>query len=149
MATASPPFVECEQIHAGLAVTDIDAALEFYTKKLGFTKAFTWGDPPTFAGVNLGKVQMFLQKGTPDYLYELIEIPKTLLAKAATGRLEMKSTSTQSPKPGYCYVEENGKPLFSLYFDGSGERKLQIKGLQKSRCQVHASWKFNLLTDLL
>jgi hypothetical protein len=27
---------------------------------------FTWGgDPPTFAGVNLGKVQMYLRKGTP------------------------------------------------------------------------------------
>ena len=32
---------------------------------LGFQQAFTWGEPPTFAGVNLGKVQMFLAKGTP------------------------------------------------------------------------------------
>lgn len=66
MATPATPFIECEQIHAGLAVTDISAAVDFYTKKLGFKLAFTWGDPPTFAGVNLGKVQMFLQKGTPD-----------------------------------------------------------------------------------
>src|SRR5260370_7322951 len=66
MTTSAPPFVECEQIHAGLAVGDIPAAVDFYTKKLGFKLAFTWGDPPTFAGVNLGKVQMFLQKGTPD-----------------------------------------------------------------------------------
>jgi hypothetical protein len=28
--------------------------------------AFTWGDPPNTAGVNLGKVQMFLRKATPD-----------------------------------------------------------------------------------
>ncbi|HXN65056.1 MAG TPA: VOC family protein [Candidatus Acidoferrales bacterium] len=63
---SSPPIVECEQIHAGLAVSDIPAAIEFYTKRLGFEKGFTWGDPPTFAGMNLGKVQMFLQKGTPD-----------------------------------------------------------------------------------
>ena len=28
--------------------------------------AFTWGDPPTFAGVKLDKVEVFLQKGTPD-----------------------------------------------------------------------------------
>ena len=66
MTTSARPFVECEQIHAGLAVADIPAAVDFYTVKLGFTLAFTWGDPPMFAGVNLGKVQMFLQTGTPD-----------------------------------------------------------------------------------
>jgi len=66
MTTAVPPFVECEQVHAGLAVTDVLAAVDFYTQKLGFTLAFTWSDPPTFAGVTLGKVQIFLQKGTPD-----------------------------------------------------------------------------------
>lgn len=64
--TSPPPFVECEQIHAGLAVSNIPAAIDFYTKQLGFELAFTWGDPPTFAGVNFGNVQMFLQKGTPD-----------------------------------------------------------------------------------
>jgi catechol 2,3-dioxygenase-like lactoylglutathione lyase family enzyme len=66
MTTSIPPFVECEQVHAGLAVTDIRAAVDFYTSKLGFKLAFTWGDPPAFAGVNLGNVQMFLQTGTPD-----------------------------------------------------------------------------------
>ena len=66
MTPPTPPFVECEQVHAGLAVTDIPAAVDFYTHKLGFTLAFTWGNPPTFAGVNLGKVQIFLQQGTPD-----------------------------------------------------------------------------------
>lgn len=66
MNTPAPPFVECEKAHAGLAVTDIPAAVDFYTNKLGFTLGFTWGNPPTFAGVNLGKVQTFLQKGTPD-----------------------------------------------------------------------------------
>ena len=64
MASPTVPFIECEQTHAGLAVSDIAAALEFYTKRLGFQQAFTWGEPPTFAGVNLGKVQMFLAAGT-------------------------------------------------------------------------------------
>jgi len=64
-STPGPPFIDCEQIHAGLAVSDIAAAVEFYTKKLGFQHAFSWGEPPTFAGVNLGKVQIFLEKGTP------------------------------------------------------------------------------------
>ena len=59
------PRVECERHHANLAVTDVLAAAEFYTKKLGFTLAFTWGEPPTMAGVNLGEVQIFLRQGTP------------------------------------------------------------------------------------
>lgn len=57
--------VDCEQHHASLAVSDVAAAVEFYTKKLGFWVAFAEGDPPTFAGVNLGDVQIFLRRGTP------------------------------------------------------------------------------------
>jgi len=60
------PDIECEGIHPGLAVDDVHAAVEFYTEKLGFRIAFTWGEPPTFAGVSLGDAQMFLQIGTPD-----------------------------------------------------------------------------------
>lgn len=60
-----PPAVECERHHAGLAVENIPAAIEFYTTKLGFTTGFTWGEPPTFAGVNLGDVQIFLEEGEP------------------------------------------------------------------------------------
>jgi catechol 2,3-dioxygenase-like lactoylglutathione lyase family enzyme len=63
--TPVPPVVECEQLHAGLTVGDIAAAVDFYVHKLGFRLAFTYGDPPTFAGVNLGTVQIFLAKGTP------------------------------------------------------------------------------------
>lgn len=58
--------VECDQLHAGLAVTDVPAAIDFYTKKLEFFLAFTDGDPVSFAGVNLGDVQIFLQQGEPD-----------------------------------------------------------------------------------
>ena len=61
------PDIDVEQHHASLAVRDIPAAVDFYTNKLGFRLAFTWGDPPTFAGVNLGdNVQIFLRQGTPD-----------------------------------------------------------------------------------
>ena len=64
MTTSAPPLIECDQIHAVLPVSDVPAAIDFYTRKLGFTLGFTWGgDPATFAGVNLDKVQMFLQKG--------------------------------------------------------------------------------------
>jgi type II restriction enzyme len=114
-----------------------------------------WGDNPNdLAGLlaqflfALNSIQRILilralKKGNPEYLYELVEIPKRILEKAATGRLKMMGGSTQFPKPSYCYVEENGKALFSLYFDGGGERKLQIKGLRKDLCLVHAAWRFN------
>ncbi|HEV7242800.1 MAG TPA: VOC family protein [Thermoanaerobaculia bacterium] len=59
------PTIECEQHHASLAVSDVRAAVEFYTTKLGFWVAFTWGDPPSIAGVNLGNVQIFLERGEP------------------------------------------------------------------------------------
>lgn len=59
------PPIECERHHAGLAVSDVTAAVEFYTTKLGFQPGFTWGEPPSFAGVNLGETQIFLQEGTP------------------------------------------------------------------------------------
>jgi len=61
----SAPHVDCERHHAGLAVTDVTRAVEFYTKQLGFHAAFVDGDPPTFAGVNLDQVQIFLARGTP------------------------------------------------------------------------------------
>src|SRR5258706_7677974 len=65
MTTPASPDVECEQIDPALIVSDVLAAADFYTKKLGFWLAFTWGDPPSMAGVNLGNVQMFLERGTP------------------------------------------------------------------------------------
>lgn len=104
------------------------------------------------------------QTGT-DYLYELVEIPKALMLKAATGIMECASDSTQETKPWYCRVldvEANAQALaaynaktkkpknppkeiykLSLYFDAGTERKLQVKGLLKSHCIVHATWRFN------
>lgn len=66
MTLPTVPDVECEQLHTSLPVSDVLAAVEFYTKKLGFWQAFTWGDPPSIAGVNLGRVQIFLEQGTPN-----------------------------------------------------------------------------------
>lgn len=81
----------------------------------------------------------------PHWKYELVEIPKKLLQRAENGLLEMKTSSKQLPKPGYCYVnDENGQKLFDLYFDGGTERKLQIKKLHKNNCAVHAQWEFIL-----
>lgn len=81
----------------------------------------------------------------PEWHYELVEIPKDIMLMAKLGVLEMKSESRQFPKPGYCYVRtQDGKDIFQLYFDGGGERKLQVKNLLKSYCRVHATWEFFL-----
>jgi catechol 2,3-dioxygenase-like lactoylglutathione lyase family enzyme len=58
--------IECDRHHTILPVSDIDAAIDFYTNKLGFWLAFKWGEPPSMAGVNLGHVQIFLHLGTPN-----------------------------------------------------------------------------------
>jgi uncharacterized glyoxalase superfamily protein PhnB len=65
MESLPNPNVDCEQIHPVLTVDDVVAAVDFYTTRLGFRMGFIDGDPPTFAGVNLGQVQLFLAKGTP------------------------------------------------------------------------------------
>ena len=65
MSSVDRPPVRCEQHHATLSVGDVQASAEFYATKLGFVVAFTEGDPPTFAGVNLDCVQIFLTKGQP------------------------------------------------------------------------------------
>jgi catechol 2,3-dioxygenase-like lactoylglutathione lyase family enzyme len=59
------PDVRCEKYHAIFAVADVRSAVDFYTNKLGFWLAFAEGEPPAFAGVNLGSVQLFLERGTP------------------------------------------------------------------------------------
>jgi len=66
MKASAAPEVECDKQHPELQVTDIAAAVEFYTTKLGFRLGFTWGEPPGIAGVNLGNVQMFLLRGKPN-----------------------------------------------------------------------------------
>jgi catechol 2,3-dioxygenase-like lactoylglutathione lyase family enzyme len=60
------PIVDCEFHHTGIPVEDVAQAVAFYTDKLGFELGFTWGDPPTMAGVNLGKAQIFLEEGAPN-----------------------------------------------------------------------------------
>lgn len=61
MKTPSPPpTVDCEQLHPLLRVGDLQAAVAFYTGKLGFRRGFLWGDPPEMAGVNLGGVSVHL-----------------------------------------------------------------------------------------
>jgi catechol 2,3-dioxygenase-like lactoylglutathione lyase family enzyme len=65
MTAPQKPVIDCERFHPSLRVPDVSAAVEFYTQKLGFDVGFTWGTPISMAGVNLGKVQVFIETGTP------------------------------------------------------------------------------------
>lgn len=56
-------------------VKDLLTAVDYYVTKLGFSRVFTWGDPPELAGVNLGDVSVHLEQGEPlkNSLYFVIE----------------------------------------------------------------------------
>ncbi len=60
------PIVDCESVHPELAVSDVAAAVDFYTTKLGFEPGFLWGEPPVYGGVNLGDTRIFFAQGTPE-----------------------------------------------------------------------------------
>jgi catechol 2,3-dioxygenase-like lactoylglutathione lyase family enzyme len=60
----SRPAVECRAHHTGLPVPDVPRAVAYYTDTLGFTLGFTWGDPASMAGVDLGEARIFLEEGT-------------------------------------------------------------------------------------
>jgi hypothetical protein len=80
----------------------------------------------------------------PNWKYELVDIPKSLLERCKNGEVEIKAESKQMPKPGYCTVRDELEAIdFQLYFDGGSERKLQVKGLRKSLCKIIATWSFD------
>ncbi len=86
-----------------------------------------------------------LSKDPQNIRYELVEIPKDLLLEAEDCVLKIMTTSKQKTKPAYCTVyDEDENIKFQLYFDGGGERKLQIKKLAKQHCIVHATWTFSV-----
>src|SRR4051794_20679348 len=42
MTASAKPVIECDQLHPGIEVSDLTAAIDFYVKQLGFFQAFTW-----------------------------------------------------------------------------------------------------------
>jgi catechol 2,3-dioxygenase-like lactoylglutathione lyase family enzyme len=61
--TPDAPRVDCDNHHACMPVRDARVAHDYYVERLGFRPGFLWGDPPAFAGVDLGKVRIFLEGG--------------------------------------------------------------------------------------
>jgi catechol 2,3-dioxygenase-like lactoylglutathione lyase family enzyme len=45
---------------AVLAVADVQQTIDFYVSALGFKQHWLWGDPPTFACIGMGKIELFL-----------------------------------------------------------------------------------------
>lgn len=65
MTSSTAQHIECSQLFPTLRVSDINAAIDFYTERLGFTLRFTWDDPPSYAGVDLGNATIHLAGNTP------------------------------------------------------------------------------------
>jgi hypothetical protein len=43
-----------------IATDDVAASVEYFVRTLGFEPDFTWGDPPVYAGVKAGNVEIYL-----------------------------------------------------------------------------------------
>jgi len=54
---------EFEEATPILNVKDLAASIEYYVNKLGFAKNWDWGEPPDFASISRGKVEIFLCQG--------------------------------------------------------------------------------------
>lgn len=63
MSSNAVPNVICDRVHPGLTVNNIHEAVAYYTKQLGFTLGFLWGEPTAMAGINLGNVSIHLFLG--------------------------------------------------------------------------------------
>ena len=87
-----------------MRVADIAGAVEFYTQKLGFQIGFTWGEPLEIAGVNLGEVQLFLERGTPSPTLEGVG-PHTKADLRQIQELERKHGIHYDSHPSYRFVE--------------------------------------------
>ena len=61
-------MAKLEQVTPILRVADVTTSIAYYRDRLGFETSFTYGDPPTFAGVRRDGVEVFLcrdEQGNP------------------------------------------------------------------------------------
>ena len=57
-------MLKVSKIFPVFAVKNLDVATPYYQDKLGFSIAWTWGQPPTRVGVALGGVEIHLDSGS-------------------------------------------------------------------------------------
>lgn len=74
------------------SVRDLDEAIRYYTEKLGFSVEWTWGQPPTRAGVSLNGVEIQLdaaheggQRGPSVVYCHMVDVEGYYRACAARG----------------------------------------------------------------
>src|SRR5580704_5525836 len=73
-------------IEAQLFVADIQASCDFYTKKLGFTVAFVYGDPPFYGQVTRDHARLALRVvGEPVFIGDIREREHLLSASFTVG----------------------------------------------------------------
>jgi type II restriction enzyme len=75
-------------------------------------------------------------------VYELVEIPKSLVLAALKLDPVISVESASAIKPATTELVDDDGTVLRLYFDGGGERKLKIKDIRKAACHVHATWSF-------
>jgi type II restriction enzyme len=75
-------------------------------------------------------------------VYELVEIPKSLVLDALKLDPVISVESASAIKPATTELVDDEGTVLRLYFDGGGERKLKIKDIRKGACHVHATWTF-------
>jgi len=85
MTTPATPDVDCEQLHPALPVSDVLAAVDFYTKKLGFGHhLFNVGPPIEIERVD---VPVRLEKRLAALLHDLAEHKRMSLSSCLEERL--------------------------------------------------------------
>jgi catechol 2,3-dioxygenase-like lactoylglutathione lyase family enzyme len=134
MSDAAAPHVACTRLNPSVRVRDVARAIEFYTTRLGFTLGFTWGDePPGFAGVNLGEVQIFLQRGDPGtvpaQVYFVVDDADALHAyQAANGVNVLRAPADQAYElRDYTVADLDGNELTFGHYKPSREPSLEIE----------------------
>jgi len=55
-----PSAIECKQVLPTIRVSNINASIDFYTRQLGFSLRFVWGEPVSYAGVGIGDTSIHL-----------------------------------------------------------------------------------------
>ena len=119
MPSPARPQVVCRHLHPSLFVADVRSAVDYYVEKLGFEPGFTWGEPPSIAGVNLGDVQLFLRQGRPSpagcvvqFVVDDADALAGALERVLTDARKRTELSALSHRRALCYSDAQAIPAW-------------------------------------
>lgn len=127
--------------HVGIAVTDFDQAMKFYTQSLGFREAFTVRDEnrqPILAYVQVSRDTFVeLQPATPDRRPGITHFGVEVKdIRATIARLKQRGVAVEDPRAG------RTDSLIANVTDRDGIRmELSELGPQSLQRKAIASWK--------